>query len=133
MARFTGKNQALWTAATGSGQAAPAAFIKEFEINESFDSIDVTCFGDTNKTYLAGIPDASGSFAGYTDDATGNSLTGAVNTEARKFYHYIDFAGAPTKYHYGTAIFSYTSSYSREGAAEVSGSWNAAGVVLKSW
>lgn len=133
MARKTGKNEQIWVAPDASSQAVPALYVKEWEENTSFDAIDWTCFLDENKTYGAGTPDGSGSFSGYTDSATGNSLHGAVNQDARKFYHYIDFANEPTKYTYGTAIFSHTRSSSRDGAQEVSGNWNAASAFLKSW
>jgi hypothetical protein len=133
MTTFNGQNQRLWVASTASGQATPAAHVKEFEINTSFDAIEVTSFGDANKVYLAGVPDASGSFSGYTDSDSNNSLTGAVSQEARRFYFYIDFANAPSKFFSGFGIFSSTHSFSRDGAAEVSGSWNATSTVTKSW
>ncbi len=133
MTVFNGQNQRLYVAATTAGQAVPAGHVKEFEINESFDTTEVTCYGDENKVYLPGTPDASGSFSGYTDKDSNNSLTGAVSQEPRKFYFYIDLANDPTKYHYGTAIWSFTRSYSRDGVGEASGSWNAASSVYKSW
>jgi len=131
--RFTGKNARLYVATSSSTAAIPAYAIKEFEYNTSFDAIDVTSFGDDNMTYLAGATDSSGSFSGFVDKASGNTFQNSINGDARKFYFYIDLANDPTKYIYGTAIWSWTESYSRAGASEVSGSWNAAGGVYKTW
>ncbi len=131
--RFTGKSQRLFVQVSGQSNASPAVFIKEFELNTSFDTIEATCFGDENMVYLAGTPDASGSFAGFVDKESGLTFQAVSTQDPLKFYHYIDFDGDPTKYIYGTAIWSWTESYSRTGAAEVSGSWNAASNVLRSW
>jgi len=130
MARFTGKNTRLYVALTSAGNAQPAVFIKEWEHNASFDAIDVTCFEDDNLTYLAGMADASGSYSGYLDSATAQLYTASVDGGSRKFYFYPDITDA-TKYTYGTAIFSWTGSYSKTGAAEMSGNWNATGAVTK--
>lgn len=130
MSRFTGKNTVLYLAKTAAGQAEPAIFINEWEHNASFDAIDVTCFDDTNLTYIAGETDASGSYSGFLDSATAQTYTASTDGQARKFYFYPDKTD-PTKYTYGTAIFSWTGSYSKTGAAELSGNWNAAGPVTK--
>lgn len=130
MARYTGKNARLYVALTSGGVAVPAVFIKEWEHNASFDAIDVTCFEDDNMTYVAGLADASGSYAGYLDNATAQTYTASIDGGARAFYFYPDIT-TPTKYTYGTAIFSWTGSYSKTGAAEMSGNWNAAGAVTK--
>lgn len=130
MARYTGKNTRLYIGLTAAAVATPAVFIKEWEHNASFDAIDVTAFEDENLTYLAGMNDSSGSYSGYLDSATAQTYTASVDGQARKFYFYPDITD-PTKYTYGTAIFSWTGSYSKTGAAEMSGNWNAAGTVTK--
>lgn len=130
MARFTGRNTRLYIALTSGGSAQPAVFIKEWEHNASFDPIDVTSFEDDNMTYLAGMTDASGSYSGYLDNATAQLYTASTDGAPRKFYFYPDITDT-TKYTYGSALFTWTASYSKTGAAEMSGNWNATGTITK--
>ena len=39
------------------------------------DKVDVTCFGDTTKQYVVGLPDTKGTFGGWWDEATRRPTT----------------------------------------------------------
>ena len=129
MARKHGRNGRLYAAITSGGTPEPVVFLNNWSINFTVDNIEVTSFGDTNKTYVAGLPDASGSFAGYFDSATAQMYTAATDGVARSFYLYPDTADAT--YWYGTALFDFSVSSSVDGAITVSGDWNAASAVTK--
>jgi hypothetical protein len=43
------------------------------------DYVDATVFGDTNKTYLAGLPNLQGTFAGFLDVSGDLFLTAAAS------------------------------------------------------
>ena len=39
--------------------------LNQWTLSQKTDYAEVTCFGDTNKIYVPGLPDASGSFSGF--------------------------------------------------------------------
>jgi hypothetical protein len=50
--------------------------------------LDVTAMDDDNKVYISDMPDASGDFSGFYDDATAQTYTAAIDGLPRKFYLY---------------------------------------------
>lgn len=116
---------------TSGGTAEPIAFIKSWSMNAATDKVDVTAAGDNNKIYVSGIPDASGSFEFWYDDATVQTYTAAVDGVARKFYLYPDFVTTPTQYWFGTMLPDFNASAAIDGAVEGTASWNAASNVAK--
>ena len=131
MARIHGRKGRLYAAIASGGSAEPIAFLNSWSINFETDRVDVTSFGDDNKVYTAGLPDASGSFSGFYDDATEQLYTAAQDGVARKFYLYPNTVGAGAKYWYGTALFDFSVEGGVGDAVTVSGSWSAAGAVAK--
>jgi hypothetical protein len=129
MARKHGRNGRLYTNITSGGTAEPIAYLRDWSIDFSVDNVDVTAFGDSNKVYVAGLPDSSGTFAGFYDSATAQLYTAATDGVARKFYLYPDTADAI--YWFGTALFDFSVSTAVDGAVTVSGNWNAASIVSK--
>lgn len=129
MARKHGRNGRLYASIASGGTPEPIAFLNQWSIDFTVDNIDVTAFGDTNKTYVAGLPDSSGSFSGFFDSAGNDMYAAAADGIARKFYLYVDVAEAT--YWYGTALFDFSVSSSVDGAVTVSGDWNAASAITK--
>ena len=71
MARVHGRRGRLYAGiASDTAAAEPVTFLSSWSIDFTVDKADVTCLGDTNKTYVSGLPDASGSFGGFYDTAT---------------------------------------------------------------
>ena len=66
------------------GTAEPLPFIAKWEVNHSTDKAEVTAMGDRFKVFVGGMPEASGSFNGFLDDATAQTYTAAVDGLARK-------------------------------------------------
>ena len=130
MARIHGRNGRLYASLTSGGTAEPITFLNNWSINFAVDNIDVTAFGDSNKTYVAGLPDSSGSYSGFYDDGTVQFYTAATDGVARKFYLYPD-TGSTGKYWFGTAVFDFNVSAAVDGAVQVSGDWNAATIVSR--
>ena len=129
MARKHGRNGRLYAAIASGGTAQPIAFLSQWSIDFTVDNADVTALGDTNKVYVAGLPDSSGSFSGFFDSAGSDMYTAATDGLARAFYLYPDTADAT--YWYGTALFDFSVSGAVDGAITVSGDWNAASAVTK--
>lgn len=90
--------------ASDTASAEPIANLNAWSISFKTDKADATCFGDTNKVKTAGLPDGSGSAAGFYDTASNQLYTAAVDGLARKFYLYPTNA-TTTTYWFGTAFF----------------------------
>jgi len=130
MARIHGRNGALYVSLTSNGTAEPLAFTKKWSVDFKTARENVTAFQDTTMTYVAGLPDASGSFDGFYDNATAQTYTAAVDGIARRFYLYPS-TSAPTQYFFGTAFFDFSVDTSVDGAVSVKGTWSAATAVTK--
>lgn len=130
MARIHGRRARVYLAVASGGTAEPIPFMASFEINFETEKADVTAFGDNNKVYVAGLPDASGSFDGFYDDATAQTYTAATDGIARKFYLYPSTL-TNTQYWFGTILPDFSVNGAVDGAVEVSVSWNAASEIIK--
>lgn len=130
MSRLHGRNARVYMSITSGGTAEPIPFLASWSLQAATDKADVTAFGDTNKIYVAGLPDASGEFGGFYDDATAQTYTAAVDGVARKFYLYPDQT-TTTKYFFGTILPDFTASAAVDGATEITASWNAASSISK--
>lgn len=126
MGAIHGRDGRLYVAETSGGTASPVATLNSWSLNATTDRVEVTAFGDTNRVYVAGLPDVQGDFAGYYDTTGGNDFlfTAATDGNARKFYLYADTDDTST-YWYGQAVFDFSASGSVDGAVEISGSYAA--------
>src|SRR5260221_11470612 len=79
-------------------------FQASWTINMVVAKQDVTAFGDGNMVYVAGLPDASGDFGGFMDDATSQTYVAGVDGLARNFYFYPDAVNSPFVYWFGTIL-----------------------------
>jgi len=130
MARQHGRNARLYMGITSGGTAEPVAFLRQWSISFTTDNVEVTSFGDTNKVYVAGLPDASGSYSGFYDDATAQFYTAAQDGIARRFYLYPS-TGSTTQYFFGTGLFDFSLESTVDGANSISGDFQAASIVSK--
>lgn len=131
MARRHGRNGRLMVAIASGGNAELLPFIAAWTAEFTADRTEVTAMGDVGKTYVAGLPDASGTFSGFYDDSTAQTYTAATDGVARKFYLYPDFTSTPGQYWFGTAFFDFSIDSGVGDAAKVSGSWAAASAIIK--
>lgn len=130
MARIHGRRGRIYMDLSGAGSAEPLPFFASWSINFATDKAEVTAFGDLNKVYVAGLPDASGDFSGFYDDATVQTYTAAIDGVARKFYLYPSTA-TNTQYFFGTILPDFSVNAAVAGAVEVKASWNAASAIVK--
>lgn len=130
MGRIAGRNGRVYLSLTSGGTAEPVAYQASWSINFTTNKIDVTAMGDTNKTYVAGLPDSAGQFAGFYDDSTVQTYTAATDGVARKFYLYPNL-GSSSQYFFGTILPDMTIDSSVDGAVAVSASWAAASQISK--
>ena len=130
MARIHGRNGRVYVAIASGAEASPLPFIATWSINFATDKAEVTAMGDSNKVYVAGLPDASGEFSGFYDDATNQTYTAAVDGVARKFYQYPNQTDT-TKYFFGTVLPDFSVNGGVGDSVQVSASWNAASSIVR--
>lgn len=132
MSRIAGTTGRLYVGiASTSAAAEPIAFISKMSLDFSTDDIDVTSFGDANKVYVSGMPDCSGSFSGFFDDATAQTYTAARDGGVRNFYWYPKTATSAGPYWFGTALFDFSVDADIGGAVTIAGNFKAASAVTK--
>jgi len=125
--KLHGKNGAI-----SLNTAAPAGKVAvktEWTLNLNRDYVDATVFGDTNKTYLVGLKDISGTYAGLLDNA-GDLLVNASDDEDTWTYLYTDDGtggGSTVLVAYGPALHDSAINCSNTDAVRVSGNFRASG------
>ena len=129
MARIHGRAGRLYAGIASAGTAEPITFLNSWSFDASTDDVDVTAFGDTNKTYVSGLPDFKGSFAGFYDNATAQLYTAAIDGVARKTYLYPSTSDAI--YWFGTASFDVSIETGVSDAVKISGSFVATSAFTK--
>lgn len=131
MGRIHGRNGRVYMGlASSAATAEPLPFYAKWSIAFATDKAEVTAMGDTNKVYVAGLPDASGDFSGFYDDASVQTYTAAVDGQPRNFYLYPN-TNKTTQYFFGTVLVDFSVNGDVAGAVEVSASWNAASQIQK--
>ena len=131
MARLHGRRGRVYLGvASDSASAEPLPFYASWSISFATEKAEVTAFGDNNKVYVAGLPDASGEFSGFYDDATAQTYTAAVDGLPRKFYLYPNTL-TNTPYFFGTILPDFSINAGVSGSVDVAASWNAASAVAK--
>jgi hypothetical protein len=102
MARYHGKKGVIYISTSGSGAAVAAVALNSWSLNMPTDKVEVTAFGDSNKQYVQGLPDATGQLGGWWDDTSDALYDASRSADGVKLYLYPS-SDAPTKYWYGPA------------------------------
>lgn len=84
-----GKNGAIYLGGPKGGGGVKIVNKTEWTLSLNRDYVDSTVFGDTNKTYLVGLKDVSGTFAGLLDMG-GDAQVNASNSDIVNIYLYAD-------------------------------------------
>lgn len=128
--RTASRTAEIWcdTSSGASSAAAPVSYLAEWSLDQTTDTIEVTSFGDTTKTYVTGLPDAQGSMSGFLNIGTA-TFKYLADGNARKTYVYM--TSDRTEYFFGTCRYSASYQGSVGGALQVSLNWVAATPV--SW
>lgn len=126
MAAYAGKKGVIYLSTTGSGAASSVIKLNTWSVDSTTDKIEVTAFGDVNKTYVQGLPDIKGSFGGFFDDTETKIATAAASADGCKLYLYPS-SDAPTKYKCGPAWLDSTISVDSNGAVTITGNFVANG------
>lgn len=126
MARYPGRNGVVYMSTTGAGTATTVIALTQWSLDRSTETIDVTAFGDTNKTYVQGLPDVKISFSGIWDDTETKVFSATDSATPVKFYLYPS-SNNTGAYHYGTAWVSASMNTAVNGSVAITGSAVAGG------
>lgn len=87
--KLHGKEAAIYLGGAKGAGGVKVAAKTEWTLQRNRDYVDATVFGDVNKTYLAGLPNVQGTFAGILD-VSGDLLLSAATSAAQEIYLYAD-------------------------------------------
>lgn len=126
MSAYAGRKGVIYLSTTGSGNASTVIKMNAWTVNRTTDKIEVTAFGDANKTYVQGLPDVQGTFSGFWDDSESKPFTAAGSSDGVKLYLYPS-SDSTSKYWYGPAWLDLSMEVGVNGAVSLSGSFAANG------
>lgn len=133
--RRHGRNAQIYLGATTGGVAVPLPFQAAWSISRVSDRDEVTAFGDSNKVFVGGLPDASGDFSGFMDAGTSQTYVAASDGLPRSFYLYWDTVNDPSSYWYGTVLVDFSADGAVAGPVNFKATWQAASAIQRytSW
>jgi len=127
MARRHGSTGEIMMDPTGGATPATVASLNKWSIDFDRDKEDVTCFGDTNKVYVLGLPDVQGDIDGVWDETTSPDFLRVALGDVPVLLKLIPSTLAPTYFFTGLAYVSTSIECAADGAVTLSGSFVAAG------
>jgi hypothetical protein len=123
--KLHGKNGAIYIGGPKGAGGTKVAAKSQWDLNLARDYVEVTTFGDTNKTYKAGLKDISGSFNGLLD-VSGDLMVNNSSIDDVVMYLYADDGVSPILIAYGKALIDSSITASNTDAVRVSGNFRAA-------
>lgn len=126
MAVYAGRKGVVYMSTSGSGAATNVIKLTQWTLDQSTDKIEVTAFGDANKTYVQGLKDVKGTMAGFWDDTETKPFTAADSSDGCKLYLYPS-ADIATSYWYGPAWLDVSLDTGVSGAVAISANFAANG------
>lgn len=87
--KLHGKNGAIYIGGAKGAGGIKVATKTEWTLQLNRDYVDATVFGDTNKTYLAGLKNVQGNFSGLLD-TSGDLLVNSSSSDSTQIYLYAD-------------------------------------------
>lgn len=124
--KLHGKNAAIYLGGAKGSGGVKVASKTDWTLRRNRDYVDATVFGDTNKTYLAGLPNVEGTFAGLMD-VSGDLLLNAATSDSTQIYLYADDGVAPILIANGPGLIDGNVTTSSTDAIRFTGEFRASG------
>lgn len=124
--KLHGKNAAIYLGGAKGSGGIKVASKTDWTLRRNRDYVDATVFGDTNKTYLAGLPNVEGTFAGLMD-TSGDLLLNAATSDSTDIYLYADDGGTPVLIANGPGLIDGNVTSSSTDAIRFTGEFRASG------
>jgi hypothetical protein len=128
--RIHGRNGLVYLSVHAGDPATLLAYLSSWAASWARDAIDVTTLADAQRVYAAGIPDVTGTFAGFWDDATSQAYIAAADGLPRSMFLYPDTLDM-SQYISGPVIADMTVTSGAGAAVTIAVNWAAAGTVTK--
>lgn len=127
MARQHGSHGQVLMDPTGGATPVAVASLNSWSLDLSRDKADATCFGDTNKVWLLGLPNYEGEIGGVWDETASPALFKVALGTVAPALKLIPSSLAPTYFFSGKAYLDASIEVAHDGAITISGSFSAAG------
>src|SRR5678815_4054645 len=129
MARLHGKTGQILIDTTPTSPVTPVALAdtNAFTLDMSTDKVDVTCFGDTNKQKVVGLPDFTGTLSGFWNKVSSPAFFAVVLAQATCWLRLLPSSNEATYMFEGLAYVDGSINCSATGAVSFSGKFDAAG------
>jgi hypothetical protein len=128
--KIHGKGGAIYIGGAKGAGGIRVATKTEWTLQRNRDYVDATVFGDSNKTYLAGLPNLQGTFAGFLD-TSGDLLLNAATSDSQNLYLYASdatLAGtAEVLVAHGSALIDANVTVANTDGARITGEFRANG------
>jgi len=125
MAKKHGKNGAIYLGGP-KGSGTKVVNKTDWSVQLNRDYVDATVFGDTNKTYLAGLRNFQGNYSGLLDTA-GDAMLSATALDEQLIYLYADDGAVPVLVAHGSGFIDANVSTSVNDAVKITGEFRAQG------
>lgn len=112
---------------TGGTSPEVVANLNKWTLDLARDKEDVTCFGDTNKQYVLGLPDIQGELGGVWDETTTPEFLRVALGDIPVMLELIPSTLTPTHMFKGLAYIDAGMDVDAQGAVTINGSFVAAG------
>jgi hypothetical protein len=86
--KYHGKSGAVYMSKVGTGTALAITTLNSWSLDMATDTVEVTAFGDANKTYVQGLKDLKGSFSGFFDNSDDSVFQASDSADGCKLYLY---------------------------------------------
>lgn len=127
--KLHGKNGAIYLGGAQGSGGVKVATKTEWTLQRNRDYVDATTYGDVNKTYLAGLPNVQGTYAGLLD-VSGDLLLNAATSDIQQMYLYADDGtngGTVTLIANGPCFIDASVTASNTDAVKITGEYRASG------
>src|SRR5262245_39326646 len=127
MARRHGSKGSVEMDPAGGSSLTPVADLNQWTLDAARDKEDVTCFGDTNKQYVLGLPDVQGEINGVWNETTSPAFLRVALGDVPVMLKLIPSTITPTYFWKGLAYLDAGMECAADGAVTINGSFVAAG------
>jgi len=128
--KLHGKNGAIYLGGAKGSGGVKVATKSAWTLQRNRDYVDATVFGEANKTYLAGLPNVQGTFAGILD-VSGDLMLNSATSDSQQLYLYADDNPFTTTtlvlVAHGPALIDATVDASNTDAVRITGEFRAQG------
>jgi hypothetical protein len=128
--RIHGRNGLVYLSVHNGDPATPLTYLSSWAASWTPDTSDVTTLADTQHVHVDELPDVTGTFTGFLDDATSQAYIAAVDGLPRSMFLYPDAANM-SRYFSGAVLADLAVTGNASTASRITVHWVAAGLVSR--